>query len=222
MIAADLTARALASRGTSSDVLHQRAAALLAAAHARGAVVDVGCGAGALRGALESIAASYIGVDVMRFPSLPSDVDFRPANLDVEPVPIADRSADIVIALEVIEHLENPRRFVRELARIARPGGTVLVSTPNQRSLLSALTLVARGHYAAFGDGEYPAHISALLPLDLVRIAAECGLVESRIEYSLQGRLAFTGRHYPAFLSRMFPAALSDNLFLVARRPKDA
>ena len=216
----DVTARAHASQGASADVLYHRAAALLAAAGARGAVVDVGCGAGTLRAALALLTSSYIGVDVVRFPSFPVDAEFRQADLDLEPIPLADRSADIVTAIEVIEHVENPRRLMRELARIARPGAVVLVSTPNQRSLLSTLSLVVRGHFAAFSDREYPAHISALLDVDLLRIAAECGLVDSRIEYSSQGRVPLTNRHYPRLLSRTFPRALSDNLFLIARSPR--
>lgn len=215
MTIADVQARAHASRGASADVLYRRAAALLASADGRGAVVDVGCGAGALRTALSAIASSYIGVDVVRFPALPRDVEFRQANLDLEPIPVADGSADIVAAIEVIEHLENPRRFMRELARIARPGAVVLVSTPNQRSVLSTLSLLVRGHFGAFGDREYPAHITALLDVDLLRIATECGLVDARIEYSLQGRVPLTGLHFPAALSRVLPRAFSDNLFLV-------
>ena len=217
----DVAARAHASRGASADVLYRRAASLLASAGARGAVVDVGCGAGALRPAIASLVSSYVGVDVVRFPSFPSDAEFRQANLDIDPIPAAAASADIVTAIEVIEHVENPRRFMRELARIARPGAVVLVSTPNQRSGLSTLSLVLRGHFAAFSDCDYPAHISALLAVDLLRISAECGLVDPRLDYSLQGRVPLTGRHYPRLLSRLFPRALSDNVFLVARSPRN-
>lgn len=222
MTTIEVTARAHASQGASAEVLYRRAADLLRSVHASGVVVDVGCGAGALRGVLPAGTSSYIGVDVMRFRSLPPDVEFRQADLDREPIPVADRSANVVIALEVIEHLENPRRFMRELARIARPGAVVLVSTPNQRSVLSTMNLLLRGHFAAFGDREYPAHITALLAVDLLRAAGECGLADARIEYSLQGRMPLSGRHFPRGLSRLFPRALSDNLFLLARSPGHA
>ena len=57
---------------------------------------------------------------------------------------LPDGWADVVTALEVIEHLENPRAFCRELARVAKPGGWVVVTTPNQLSLLSLLSLVVK------------------------------------------------------------------------------
>jgi hypothetical protein len=50
-------------------------------------------------------------------------------------------------------------------------------------------------------------------------MAAECALVDTRIEYTMSGRIPFTGRHYPKYLSRIFPQALSDNVLLAARKP---
>ena len=55
--------------------------------------------------------------------------------------------------METIEHLENPRAFVRKLVRLAKPGGWVVVTTPNQRSLLSLLTLMTKGKFSHFQDG---------------------------------------------------------------------
>src|SRR5512138_3734433 len=102
MTIADVTARALASHGESADVLYRRASEILRGAGARGLVVDVGCGAGALRRAVAPLASSYIGIDVVRFPGLPADVEFRQANLDLEPIPLPDGAADVVVAIEVI------------------------------------------------------------------------------------------------------------------------
>ena len=72
---------------------------------------------------------------------------------------LPDGCADAVVAVETIEHVENPRAFVRELTRLARPGGLVVVTTPNQLSLLSLLTLVTKGQFNAFEEapGLYPA-----------------------------------------------------------------
>ena len=50
-------------------------------------------------------------------------------DLDAGRVPLPDASAETVVAVETIEHLENPRAFFRELFRLAKPGGTVLVTT---------------------------------------------------------------------------------------------
>lgn len=90
--------------------------------------------------------------------------------------------AQVVAAVEIIKHLENPRAFVRELVRLVCPGGTIVVTTPNQLSLLSKWTLMIKGQFNAFQDGPglFPAHLSALLEIDLRRIARECGSPRSR------------------------------------------
>jgi SAM-dependent methyltransferase len=217
-VSATTEERALASLGRSDEVIYVTAARLLREAGVRGLVVDVGCGEGRFRALLNGIATDYIGIDAVRFDALPKEVHFRPADLDRDPLPLDDRSADAVVALETIEHLENPRRFVRELARVARPGGIVLVSTPNQLSALSLLSLLVRQHYAAFHGRNYPAHVTALLPTDLVRIAVECGLEDSRLAYSLRGRVPGTGWHYPSWLPGLSPRLLSDNVFMLCRR----
>jgi hypothetical protein len=59
---------------------------------------------------------------------------------------------------------------------------------------------------------------TALLEVDLRRIAAECGLEQIEIEYSGQSRIPGMARHYPEVLSRRFPQALSDNVLLIGRR----
>ncbi len=47
---------------------------------------------------------------------------------------------DVVVAAEVIEHLENPRCMVRDLFRLCRPGGSVIVTTPNNESLRAVIS----------------------------------------------------------------------------------
>lgn len=211
-------ARALQSRGESGDPIYRAAAAALRARGAAGTVVDLGCGTGRFQHHAGSIATAYIGVDVVRHPGLGSDVTFVQADLDREPVPLGDGRADIVAAIETVEHLENPRRLLREAARILRPGGTLVVTTPNQLSLLCLLCLIFKGEFAAFQDTSYPAHRTALLPADLRRIAGECGFGAIAVSYTESGRVPLTGVHYPGFLSRACPRWCSDNVVLTARK----
>ena len=88
---------------------------------------------------------------------------------------------------------------MRELARITRPGGMIAVTTPNQLSLLSKLGLLLKNEFPAFQEapGLYPAHLTALLDIDLVRMARECELQEPRIAYSGRGRIPGTAWHWP-------------------------
>lgn len=101
--------------------------------------------------------------------------------------PDHDSAFEVVVVSEVIEYLENPRFVMREIYRIRRPGGTVLVSTLNNESWRSLLALMVRGHYVAFGDSSYPAHIVALLRQDLSRIFHEVKLGEPEFYYADDG-----------------------------------
>ena len=213
-------ARARQSLGTSSDAIHQMVAAALQGHDIRGnKVYDVGCGQGALHAVVRERFVDYHGLDAVRYSSFPEDATFTRIDLDAAVWPLAPASADLVAAVETIEHLENPWAFVRQLAALIVPGGWVVLTTPNQLSVLSLLTLVLKRRFSAFQDGHYPAHRTALLESDLCRIAEACGLDVLEIGYSIQGRIPLTGGHYPAAMSRRWPRALSDNLMIVAKKP---
>jgi 2-polyprenyl-3-methyl-5-hydroxy-6-metoxy-1,4-benzoquinol methylase len=211
--------RARQSLGASDDAIYCAAVEALRRRGAGGRVVDVGCGTGQLRAFLGTLAESYAGVDAIRHDGLPAATAFILADLNRDQIPVPDQWADVGIALETIEHLENPRAFLRELVRIVRPGGWVVVSTPNQRTVVSLGALIFKNHFSAFDDGNYPAHQTALLDTDLIRMATENQLREIAIEFTRVGRMPLTSAKYPGVLSRMFPRAMSDNVLLVARTP---
>jgi SAM-dependent methyltransferase len=58
---------------------------------------------------------------------------------DVTRLPVASSSVDAVVALQVLEHLADPDGFARECARSLRPGGVLVVSTPNRPTFPSGL-----------------------------------------------------------------------------------
>jgi 2-polyprenyl-3-methyl-5-hydroxy-6-metoxy-1,4-benzoquinol methylase len=214
-----LEVRARQSLGSSEDAIYRTVAALLAERRASGVLVDVGCGTGNLWRVLAPQFDVCIGIDAVEYHGLPPAVRFTRVDLDRERLPLDDGTADVTASVETIEHLENPRALFRELARVTRAGGWVLVTTPNQLSALSLLTLVTKRRFSAFQDAAYPAHRTALLEIDLRRMAAETGLVEVDVRFTSSGRMPLTAAHYPAALARRFPRALSDNVVLVGRRP---
>ncbi len=215
----DLAVRARLSRGTSSPAIYEMVSAALSARDIQGGVlIDVGCGSGDLWHHIGSRFAKYIGIDGVLYDDLPRAVEFHCHDFDGGQIPLPSGAGDVVVAVETIEHLENPRAFFRELQRLTRPGGWVVVTTPNQLSFLSLVTLMFKRRFNAFQDVHYPAHITALLEIDLRRIASECGFQDVAVEYSCQGRLVLTSRHYPGFLSKRFPRLCSDNLLVIGRR----
>ena len=189
---------------------------ILEAEGARGDLLDVGCGRGDLFRRLPPTITSYTGVDLVRYEGFPESPQarFRKGDLN-QRLPVEDAAADVVVAIETIEHLENPRALFRELVRTVRPGGLLLVTTPNQLSLLSKLSFLVKDRHGAFQAVHYPAHITALLPSDLSNIGVELKLEQGRIVYSDDGRIPGTARHWPAgFKGRLF----SDNVAYVARK----
>jgi SAM-dependent methyltransferase len=212
--------RALASQGGSSPAVYKMVASALAEhGIAGGVLADIGCGKGGLWHYVKPYCQRYLGVDVIQYAGFPSEVEFVTHNLDEGKLPLGDNSVDLVISVETIEHVENPRAFMRELVRVAKPGGTVIVTTPNQLRILSKLTLLLKNEFNAFQEapGLYPAHITALLEIDLIRITKECGLKQTIINYSNQGRIPFSSKSWQSFLAlkgRLF----SDNLICIGKK----
>ncbi|HKP86726.1 MAG TPA: class I SAM-dependent methyltransferase, partial [Blastocatellia bacterium] len=146
---ADLETRARQSQGISNAAIYRMVAEAMEKYQVGGEmIVDAGCGAGNLRSFIRDRFGRYTGADAVRYEGFPADAEFYFANLDAGTIPLPDECADAVVAVETIEHLENPRAFMRELARVAKSGGWVIVTTPNQLSLLSLLTLIIKHRFS--------------------------------------------------------------------------
>ena len=76
-------------------------------------------------------------------------VDYRPCDVLREPLPVADESFDYVTYLDVIEHHHrSPKRVLDEIHRVLKPGGCVIITTPNQASIYNRLRLLRGGSVA--------------------------------------------------------------------------
>lgn len=85
-------------------------------------VLDVGCGRKPYESLFGPYATSYVGVD-------PADNPRAQLRGSVEALPVKDRSFDVVLCNQVLEHCDDPGQAVRELMRVTVPGGRVLAST---------------------------------------------------------------------------------------------
>jgi 2-polyprenyl-3-methyl-5-hydroxy-6-metoxy-1,4-benzoquinol methylase len=214
---------AAASGGASDEVIYAAILRVLGDLDLGGDALDFGAGQGTLS---HRLAASG------RFRSLcAADLLDRPPGLDVgirwvqadlnEPLELASQSFDTIVAAEVVEHLENPRAAAREWFRLLRPGGSVVLSTPNNESWRALGALLLRGHFVAFGDTAYPAHITALLRKDVERLLQEAGFERLEFAFTDVGGLpklpSITWQRISLGLLR--GRRYSDNLLAWARKP---
>ena len=189
---------------------------------ARGDALDFGAGIGTLARRLADAPAvrSVTAVDLATpAATVPPGIRWMAADLN-HSLAVQDASFDTIAAVEIIEHLENPRAVAREWRRLLRPGGTLVVSTPNVESVRSLVSLAVRGQFAAFTAPSYPAHITPLLAIDLRRVLEEAGFVDVRIGYSGDGRLpAMKVSWQRLSLGLLRGIRFSDNLVASARLP---
>jgi SAM-dependent methyltransferase len=102
-------------------------------------VLDVACGEGygaaMLAGKAERVTGVDISVDAIRHArsryGRQANLEFIAASCDRLPFP--DASFDLAISFETIEHIETQQAFIAELARVLRPDGVLLLSSPNKR-----------------------------------------------------------------------------------------
>jgi SAM-dependent methyltransferase len=98
-------------------------------------VLEAGCGEGYGADLIARVARRVVGVDydeltVEHVRSSYPRVDVRHGNLAALPLP--DASVDVVVNFQVIEHLWDQPQFIAECARVLRPSGLLMISTPNR------------------------------------------------------------------------------------------
>ena len=212
------------SGGISSEPIYAAIHRVIIGRELQGKVLDYGAGVGQLTRRLLSMerfeqvsAADILPVS----PDLAGKVEWIEQDLN-SPIESHDEFFDVAIAAEVIEHLENPRATVRDLYRILRPGGMVIISTPNNESWRAILALLIRGHYVAFGDTSYPAHIVALVRKDFERIFREAKFESPEFFYTDEGGVR--GKPDVSWQALTFGffrgLRFSDNVVVVGTKPK--
>lgn len=108
-------------------------------------VLEVGSGYGYLAPFVSGLGAHYIGVDlaasaVAQIPAVRGCHGLVGNGCEL---PFGDKQFDVVICMEVIEHLRNPRQLVSECRRVASPGASLVFSCPNYINLFMPFKLLA-------------------------------------------------------------------------------
>jgi SAM-dependent methyltransferase len=144
-------------------------------------VLDAPCGgAAALTLTLQEQGFTAVGADLDLEARTRLGKAFVQANLDA-PLPWPDQHFDAVISTEGIEHLENHFFFLREICRILKPGGLLVLTTPNITALRSRVRFFGSGF---FGRDARPLNENARHPLHHIGLAT---FPEFRYELHLSG-----------------------------------
>lgn len=115
--------------------------------------LDIGAGTGDLLALLRQtwpkLEAQACDYHIERF--APKDVPITQLDLNTHPLPYEDESFDLVTCSEVLEHVENYRAVLREIRRVLKPGGLMVVTTPNVLNMKSRLRYLVTGFANLFG-----------------------------------------------------------------------
>ncbi|MDP3909987.1 MAG: class I SAM-dependent methyltransferase [Gemmatimonadales bacterium] len=148
-------------------------------------VLDAGAGHGALTQRLHEAGFRVSACDFAPHEFHYPGVECRRADL-TRALPYDDTAFDVVVAVEVMEHLVDHETFFHEAARVLRPAGRLLVSTPNIVSLKSRLRFLLTGFFYSFkpivrerDDGLQ--HVSSLTLDQLRYVAGRSGLALERV-----------------------------------------
>lgn len=127
------------SRDASDNYVFQRSLLAYeeAAKRITGRVLEIGTGSGYGIEVVAPHAERFVTLDKHRTEglSLPANCEFLEAT--VPPLPFPDASFDCVITFQVIEHIRRDHDFVREIVRVLKPGGCLIVTTPNRTMSLT-------------------------------------------------------------------------------------
>ncbi|MBL7749096.1 MAG: class I SAM-dependent methyltransferase, partial [Chitinophagaceae bacterium] len=102
-------------------------------------VLDIACGEGYGSYLLAAKAASVTGMDIDNTTIKKATQKYPKENLrftqaTAEKIPAADAQFDMVVSFETLEHLEDHDTMIKEIKRVLKPGGLLVISTPDKKN----------------------------------------------------------------------------------------
>lgn len=149
-------------------------------------VLDVGCGDGAASVFAARCGAEVISTDVddakiervrRKLAAIPARA-FRCLVSNTCPLPLPDASATRIVAMEVLEHVDDPRQFMEELVRVGKPEAKFLLAVPDPVAESIQQVVAAPAYW------QRPNHIRIFARDEFERLVADAGLtIEHRLRY---------------------------------------
>ena len=125
-----------------------------------GNVLDIGCGEGSFYKycAKNDFSFQHSGCDLSEPEVIPTDYDFKTADLQKLPIDYKDDTFDFVILSHVLEHIYNPIETISEAIRVLKPGGYLYVEAPSDRSVWISFPFLQSWHLI-FSFYDDPTHV---------------------------------------------------------------
>jgi len=156
--------------------LHEFVARTLQEELPRGSIVDLGAGTGALSARCRDLGFRVTAVDAVVENFRAPGVSVSEMDLDAEHWEVGGAPFDAVLAIEIIEHLENPCGFLRACYALLNPGGLAIITTPNIQNAVSKAMFCRSGRYQWFSETQSrEGHITPLSAWQIHQYAEEAG-----------------------------------------------
>ena len=137
-----------------------------------GDILDAGCGIGILGRLFPDLG--LVGLDASVDLLRKADTGYRLlVEASAEALPFADKSFDVIVALNMLHHVIDPEQAVREFARVLRPGGTLVCVDPRKVLPVEIAKQALRGKDEAFA----PTHKAFSVP-EYAAIVTQGGLFQ--------------------------------------------
>ena len=161
------------------DHLHNYRAYQIEQHQRPGKVLDVGCGRGLLLNKLRQRGWDPLGTELSEDAAAYArdQLGLPVITQPLEEIGFPSNEFDLVILWHVLEHVQSPRDIVREVARILKPGCTLLVAVPNFGSW------EARWSRDKWFHLDVPRHLTHFTPRSLGRILEEAGIPITSVNF---------------------------------------
>lgn len=153
----------------------------------RDRLLEIGCGNGYVAADLARRGWQVVGTDASADGVAIAQATYGSSGARFETASIYDRTLaarlkqfDVIVAIEVIEHLQLPRVLFENALELLKPGGRLIVTTPYHGYLKNLALSVTNGWDAHFAVHWDAGHLRFFSPKTLGAMAGDCGLVNSR------------------------------------------
>ncbi len=175
-------------------------------------IVDVGCASGFVATLLLQAGHRVTGIEL----NAQMAAEARQVGIDViehdleEPLPFPDESVDVVHACEILEHLFDTEGFLKEVHRVLRVRGRLVLSTPNLNSLQNRLRVLfgrSLPMWGAYPADRHGSHVRVFNKAKILELLARCGFEPLGIRGVNQFRFSHVIDPFPSLSELILVAA---------------